>query len=85
MAEVEVPGAGTVTVDETVDCSGMVCPKPQLMAKKALKGLDSGQVAEMLITNPASVGPVKKIWEKEGATFLGEVKDGSTFKLYFKK
>jgi tRNA 2-thiouridine synthesizing protein A len=71
--------------DVSVDCSGMVCPKPQLLAKKALKGLGDGQVAEMIITNPASLGPVKKIFEKEGASLAGEEKDGATFKLYFKK
>lgn len=71
--------------DVTVDCSGMVCPKPQLLAKKAMKSLGDGQVVEMIITNPASVGPVKKIFEKEGATLAGEERDGSAFKVYFKK
>ncbi len=72
-------------IEKTVDCQGMVCPKPQLLIKKALNEMSDGQVGEMLITNPASVGAVQNVITKDGSTVLGEVKDGALFKVYFKK
>ena len=72
-------------IDKVIDCQGMVCPKPQLLAKKAINEMESGQVAEVLITNPASVGSIKGIVAKDGLELLGESKEGSLFKVYFKK
>jgi TusA-related sulfurtransferase len=85
MAEVEIPNVGKVNVTRVVDCSGQVCPRPQLEAKKACKEMSEGEVAEMLITNPSSVEAVPGIIKKSGCTLLGTIKDGNTWKLYFKK
>ncbi|RLG56624.1 MAG: sulfurtransferase TusA family protein [Candidatus Hydrothermarchaeota archaeon] len=85
MMEVELPGVGTVTVNKVVDCLGMVCPKPQLMAKKALKEMKSGEVVEILIDNPSSAEAVPGVIKKSGGILLGQIKEGKVFKLYAKK
>ncbi len=85
MSEVEIPGVGKVTIDRVVDCSGMVCPRPQLEVKKAATQMNSGEVAEVIITNPASTEAVPGILKKTGCTLLGQIKEQGSFKIYFKK
>ncbi|MDX1605801.1 MAG: sulfurtransferase TusA family protein [Candidatus Competibacterales bacterium] len=41
--------------DVEVDASGLNCPLPILKAKKALAGLDSGQVLRVIATDPGSM------------------------------
>jgi len=83
--EVEIPDVGKVNVDRTIDCEGMVCPRPQLEVKKAASQMDSGEVAEVVITNPASTEAVPGILKKTDCTLLGQIKEKGKFKMYFKK
>jgi len=82
---VEIPGVGAVEVNKSVDCLGQVCPKPQLLAKKDLNDLNSGEILEILIDNPASVEAVPGVIKKNKASHLGTIKEGNTFKVYAKK
>ena len=41
--------------DQVLDAKGLNCPLPILKAKKALKSLQSGQVLEVISTDPGSV------------------------------
>ena len=41
--------------DQVLDAKGLNCPLPILKAKKALKTLESGQLLEVLSTDPGSV------------------------------
>ncbi|MHB1666929.1 sulfurtransferase TusA family protein [Thiomonas sp.] len=42
-------------VDMEVDARGLNCPLPILKAKKALAGMQSGQLLRVLATDPGSV------------------------------
>ncbi len=42
-------------IDHTLDAKGMNCPMPILKARKALKGLPTGGLLEVLATDPGSV------------------------------
>lgn len=83
--EVELPGVGKVVVDRVIDCSGQVCPRPQLEARRALKEMREGQVAEMLITNPPSLENVPAVIRTSGSTVLGTVDEGGRWRIYFRK
>ncbi|MCK5663063.1 MAG: sulfurtransferase TusA family protein, partial [Thiotrichaceae bacterium] len=41
--------------DKELDASGLNCPLPILRAKKALAGLEVGQVLHIIATDPGSV------------------------------
>ena len=41
--------------DQELDTRGLNCPLPILKAKKALSGMDSGQLLKVLATDPGSV------------------------------
>ena len=44
-----------MTADAHLDAKGLNCPLPILKAKKALKDMASGQILEILATDPGSV------------------------------
>ncbi len=41
--------------DFEVDACGLMCPLPLLRLKKALQGVENGQVVRVLATDPAAV------------------------------
>jgi tRNA 2-thiouridine synthesizing protein A len=67
----------TITPHQTVDTCGLSCPMPLLKTKKALKGLKSGQILEILGTDPGSKNDIPDFGTKNGNTFLGML-DGDT-------
>jgi len=44
----------TITPDKTLDASGLNCPLPVLKTKKAMEELQSGQVLEIITTDPGA-------------------------------
>jgi len=50
----EMTEAGNVTVDATLDATGLLCPLPVLKARRALKPLAPGAVLEVLATDPGA-------------------------------
>ncbi len=57
-------------IDQTLDCKGLSCPMPMMKLAKAMKGLKSGQVLEMLGTDPGTKSDLPKWCEKTGNTLL---------------
>ena len=51
-------------IDETLDCSGMLCPMPVVKTNKALKALEVGQTLEMISTDPGSI-PDMEAWARQ--------------------
>jgi TusA-related sulfurtransferase len=82
--EVEIPNVGKVVVDRVIDCRDQVCPRPQIVARKALEEMRTGQVGEVLITNPPSLDTVPRVIGKD-STLLGTVKNGDMWRIYFRK
>ena len=54
----------TDEADEFLDCTGLLCPMPVVKTKRALKGMDIGQILEMIATDPGVV-PDMEAWEKQ--------------------
>lgn len=53
-----------VQVDHRLDCQGLLCPMPVIKLAKAIKGIQIGQVLEMLATDPGSK-PDMEAWTKQ--------------------
>jgi tRNA 2-thiouridine synthesizing protein A len=62
-----------ITPDQTVDTRGLTCPMPLLKTKKTLKGMKSGQILEILGTDPGSKKDIPDFGAKNGNTFMGMV------------
>lgn len=53
-------------INETLDCKGLSCPMPMMKLAKAMKGLNPGEVLEMLGTDPGTKSDLPKWCEKTG-------------------
>ncbi|MBN1754874.1 sulfurtransferase TusA family protein [bacterium] len=74
-----------VKVDQTLDCRGLSCPMPILKMAKAIKDMSSGEVLEILGTDPGSKTDIPGWCEKTGNEFLGLEDLGDHSKFYIKK
>ncbi|MGM8215758.1 sulfurtransferase TusA family protein [Bacillaceae bacterium W0354] len=72
-------------VDFTLDAKGLACPMPIVRTKKAIDQLDSGQILEILTTDPGSKSDITA-WTKSSDHELVEIKeDGDVYTFYIKK
>ncbi len=72
-------------VDQTLDCKGLNCPLPVLKTKKAIDGMQLGQVLEMVATDPGSVPDMQAWTKKTGHQLLDSRQDDGLFWFYIKK
>ena len=50
--------------DEFLDCTGLLCPIPVVKTRRAIKGMEIGQVLELIATDPGVV-PDMEAWERQ--------------------
>ncbi|MBW1751570.1 MAG: sulfurtransferase TusA family protein [Deltaproteobacteria bacterium] len=75
-----------INADKVLDTSGLTCPMPLLKTKKTLKGMASGEILEILGTDPGSKNDIPDFGNKGGNQFLGYVDDADgVTKFYIKK
>ncbi|MFO7827845.1 MAG: sulfurtransferase TusA family protein [Bacteroidales bacterium] len=73
-------------IKETLDCKGLSCPMPMMKLAKAIKGLNSGEVLEMIGTDPGTKSDIPKWCDKTGNVLLEEGDaDGSAFRFLIQK
>lgn len=83
---VNLDGWGAVEVDRVIDCSGEMCPRPQLLTKRAVvREMAVGQVLELVVDNPSSPELVPTIMSDIGAVHLGTERDALAWHLYIRK
>ena len=71
--------------DQELDASGLNCPLPILRAKKALTGMDAGQVLHIIATDPGSVKDFDAFAKQTGNELLESKEDGGKFYFLLKK
>jgi len=71
--------------DQELDCSGMACPMPILKTKKAVDGMQIGQVLKMIATDPGSLPDMTAWTAKTGHELLAHEQQGDVFTFYIKR
>jgi tRNA 2-thiouridine synthesizing protein A len=71
--------------NQTLDARGLACPMPLLKTKKVLQGMGSGEILEVLGTDPGSKNDIPHFAGKGGNAFLGMFDDSEGFTRYFIK
>jgi len=71
--------------DQELDASGLNCPLPILRAKKALNGMDAGQVLHIIATDPGSVKDFEAFAKQTGNELLDSSEEGGKFLFNIKK
>lgn len=74
-----------VSFDAELDASGLNCPLPILKAKKALSGLQAGQVLHIIATDPGSVKDFEAFSKQTGNPLLESREDGGRFYFLMRK
>jgi tRNA 2-thiouridine synthesizing protein A len=74
-----------IKADETLDARGLSCPMPLLKTKKAIEKLASGQVLEILGSDPGTGNDLPHWAKRSGHDFLGEKEDEGFSRYFIKK
>ncbi len=75
----------TTVPDQVLDCTGLACPMPILKTKKAIDGLQAGQVLKLIATDPGSVSDVAAFTRKTGHTLIGSEQEGGKYIFFIQK
>lgn len=70
--------------DQTLDARGLSCPMPLLKTKKAIGSMTSGQILEVLGTDPGTKNDLPSFAKKSGHGYLGEREDDGFTRFYLK-
>jgi tRNA 2-thiouridine synthesizing protein A len=71
--------------DMEIDTRGLNCPLPILRTKKALGGVQSGQVLKIVSTDPGSVKDFQTFSKQTGHTLLQHSEANGEFIFLMKK
>lgn len=75
----------SITPDQVADLKGLNCPMPLLKTKKALQGLESGKIIQIILTDAGSKADIPAMLEKTGDQLLETSEDSGIFTFYIKK
>lgn len=71
--------------DQELDACGLNCPLPILRAKKALSGMQGGQVLHIIATDPGSVKDFEAFSKQTGNQLMESREDSGKYHFYMKK
>jgi len=71
--------------DCELDVAGLNCPLPILRTKKALTGMESGQILRVLATDPGSRRDFKDFAEQTGNTLLAVNEENGLFEYFLRR
>jgi tRNA 2-thiouridine synthesizing protein A len=73
------------TITATVDAKGQSCPGPLVSLAKALKGANSGDLFELLATDPGSKSDVPSWAELSGNQLLESAESDGVYRYVVRK
>ncbi len=82
--DVAVEELKALTNTTVVDARGTSCPGPILAAKKAVRGVASGSVMEVLATDSGTLKDLPAWAKKMGHEYLGHYEDSGYLRLFMK-
>lgn len=74
-----------LTVNKLVDARGTACPGPLLAAKKAIGGIESGQIMEIYSSDEGTKNDIPRWCQKMSHDFLGILEEPSYSRLFLRK
>ena len=74
-----------ITVDQTLDCKGMLCPLPIVKLSKAFKAMEQGQVLLLLATDPGSEPDIAAWHKRTGNELIQQSTEDQVFKFWLRK
>jgi tRNA 2-thiouridine synthesizing protein A len=75
----------TTSVDLQVDARGLACPMPIVKTAQAVKTLASGQILEVLATDPGSLKDFAAWSKTTGNEIVEQSADGGVFRFVLRR
>jgi tRNA 2-thiouridine synthesizing protein A len=72
-------------IAQTVDAKGLSCPMPIVKTAQAIKGLVTGQLLEVLATDPGSVMDFTAWSKTTGNVIVEQSADGGVYRFVLRK
>lgn len=72
-------------VNKHLDASGLLCPEPVMMLHRAVREVSSGEVIEMIATDPSTARDVPKFCHFLGHELLEQEEEGSAYRYLIRK
>ncbi|MBF0564952.1 MAG: sulfurtransferase TusA family protein [Nitrospirae bacterium] len=74
-----------VKADQVLDTKGLNCPMPVLKTKKALDGIESGKILEVISTDPGSKSDIPALLSRLGHELIETKESGNVISFFIKK
>jgi len=74
-----------INVAEKLDARGLNCPLPILKTRKAINNLDSGEVLEVVSSDPGSVKDMASFCEQTGNHLVSSDESGDGYVFLIEK
>ena len=71
--------------DQVLDCTGLLCPMPIVKTKKAIDGLQPGQILKMIATDAGSPPDIAAWSRQTGNELLLSTEEDKKFIFFLKK
>jgi len=75
----------TLEIARTLDAKGLSCPLPIVKTAQAMKDMSSGQLLEVLATDPGSVKDFAAWSKSTGNEVVEQSQDGGVFRFVLRK
>ena len=74
-----------IKADSKLDTSGKCCPMPIVETNVAMKKINSGEVLEIIATDPGTLSDIPAWCERTGNTLMESGESGGVIQFYVKK
>ena len=75
----------TLQIVQTLDARGLNCPMPIVKTAQAIKGIESGQLLEVLATDPGSVKDFAAWSRTTGHELIEQTVDGGIYRFVLRR
>jgi tRNA 2-thiouridine synthesizing protein A len=75
----------TLQIVQTLDARGLNCPMPIVKTAQAIKAIESGQLLEVLATDPGSVKDFAAWSRTTGHELLEQTVDGGIYRFVLRR
>ena len=74
-----------IEINQVVDARGLSCPMPIVKTAQAIKPLASGELIEVLATDPGSVKDIAAWSRTTGNELVEQTQDGGVFRFVLRR
>ena len=71
--------------DKRLDASGLICPEPVMLLHNTVRDATSGQLIEIIATDPSTLRDIPKFCQFLGHELVGQVERENSFLFYVRK